>query len=219
MTDDHTVCCELIQKDNKLQFADTVDERIKEWPHSWDNLPRELSYRLNNNTDDMSKKWQEKAVTVALRAWRWRLKNLSFRREYNPDVKVDINVKFGDLDFFGGKKGVLARCYYPGQGDVSGDCEINDYWDWVPGVNLSSLAKPPLVPILIHEFGHGIGLTHDSYYKNDIMYPSFNLGKKKNRIGKRSITRAQERYGARSIAAWKIAYFLRRRDKGTDFRG
>ena len=216
----HPKCCELVKKgNNKLQFADTIDEKIDEWPHSWKPLPRELSYRLNNHSDDLSKKWQERAVTVSLRAWRWRLKNLSFRRERNPDVKVDINVKFGDLEFFGGKKEVLARCYYSGQGDVSGDCEINDEWNWVPGVHLSSLSKPPLVPILIHEFGHGIGLTHDPYNPDDIMYPSFNLGKKKNRIGERSIGRAQGRYGVRSIAAWKLAYFLRRRDRGTDFRG
>jgi len=215
----HPVCCELVEVGNKLQFADTnVEDKIREWPYSWDNLPRELSYRLNNRSDDMSEKFQIRAVTVALRAWRWRLKNLRFRREYNPDVKVDINVKFGDLESFGGSKGTLARAYYPGQGDVSGDCEINDFWDWVPGVHMASLSKPPIVPILLHEFGHSIGLMHDPYHKDDIMYPSFNLGKKKNRIGSHSIARAQSRYGARSIAAWKIAYFLRRRDKGTDFR-
>ena len=211
--------CELVQKDSStFKFADTVDERINEWPHSWSPLPRELSYRLNNHSSDMKKGWQERAVTVALRAWRLRLKNLRFRRERNPDVHVDINVTYGDLFSFSGKKGVLARCYYPGQGDVSGDCEINDYWDWVPGVHLSTMGKPPLVPILMHEFGHGIGLTHDHFGPSDIMYPSFDLGLKKNQIGSRSIKRAQKRYGKRNLAAWKIAYFLRRRDRGTDFR-
>ena len=211
--------CELIQKDDStFKFADTVDERINEWPHSWSPLPRELSYRLNNHSNDMKKGWQDRAVTAALRAWRLRLKNLSFRRERNPDVRVDINVTFGDLASFGGLKGTLARCYYPGQGDVSGDCEINDYWDWVAGVHLSTMGKPPLVPILIHEFGHGIGLTHDNFDMTDIMYPSFDLGKKKNRIGPRSIARGQERYGKRNIAAWKLAWFLRYRDRGGDFR-
>lgn len=209
--------CELVYTVNKLQFQDTVDKRIDEWPHSW---PKgELSYRLNSYSDDMKKEWQTKAVTVALRAWRWRLKDLSFRRERNPDAHVDINIEFEDLDHFDGKKGVLAHAYYPGQGDISGDCHINDDWAWVTGVHLSTMGKPPLVPILIHEFGHSIGLVHDPYDKEDIMFPSFDLGKKKNRIGTRSIERAQERYGKRNLAAWKIAYFLRRRDKGTDFRG
>jgi len=209
--------CELVQlKEGGLKFADTVDDRITEWKHSW---PKgELSYRLNSYSDDTKKKWQIMAVTVALRAWRWRLKDLSFRRERNPDVKVDINVEFEDLDHFDGKKGVLAHAYYPGQGDISGDCHINDDWNWVPGVHLSTKEKPPLVPILIHEFGHSIGLTHDPFDRTDIMYPSFNLRQKKNRIGTRSIQRAQERYGKRSLAPYIIAYFLGRRDRGTDFR-
>ncbi len=80
------------------------------------------------------------------------------------------------------------------------------------------MGKPPLVPILIHEFGHSIGLVHDSFDPSDIMYPSFDLGKKKNRIGSSSIERAQLRYGKRNIAAWKLAWFLRYRDRGGDFK-
>ena len=215
----HERFCELAQfTDGSLKFQENLDERIEEWPYSWKPLPRDLSYRLNNFSDDLSKKWQKRAVTVALRAWQWRLKNLHFRLERNPDAHVDINVDWKTLDDFGGKKAVLARDYYPGQGEVSGDCEINDFWDWVPGVHLATMGKPPLVPILIHEFGHGIGLTHDNFDMTDIMYPSFDLGKKKNTIGQRSIERAQSRYGARSITAWKIAYWIRRRNRGTDFR-
>ncbi len=213
------VRCELTQHiDGNLRFAESVDERIEEWPHSGEPLPRELSYRLNSFSTDTKKKWQIKAVTVALRAWRWRLKNLRFRRERNPDVKVDINVEFEDLTHFDGKKGVLAHCYYPGQGEISGDCHINDEWNWVPGVHMSTLGKPPLVPILIHEFGHGIGLTHDNFDNTDIMYPSFDLGKKKNKIGPRSVARGQERYGKRSLAPWIIAYFIGRRNRDSDFR-
>ncbi len=219
MTHEHPAFCELVKQGDTLQFENNhTDEKLKEWQYSWEPLPRTLSYRLNTFSTDTHKKWQERAVTVALRAWKWRLKNLSFRREYNPDTHVDINVEFEDLDHFKGNKGVLAHAYYPGQGEISGDCHINDEWNWVPGVHMSSLAKPPLIPILIHEFGHAIGLTHDTLHAEDIMYPSFNLGKTKNRIGSHSIIRAQDRYGARSIAAWKLAYFLRRRDIGTDFR-
>jgi len=209
--------CELTQLGKSIKFADNVDDKINEWEYSW---PKgELSYRLNSHSNDMQKKWQTKAVTVALRAWRWRLKDLSFRRERNPDTHVDINVEFEDIDHFDGGKGVLAHAYYPAQGDISGDCHINDDWNWVPGVHLSTLEKPPLVPILIHEFGHSIGLVHDTFDKKDIMYPSFNLGEKKNRIGTRSIQRAQQRYGKRNMASYILAYFMRRRDMGTDFRG
>ncbi len=113
---------------------------------------------------------------------------------------------------------MLAHAYFPGQGEASGDCHINDDWNWVAGVHLASLSKPPLVPILMHEFGHSIGLRHDPFDTNDIMYPSFDLGKRKNNLGSRSIQRAQERYGQRNLSARIIAYFQWRRMIGSDFR-
>jgi hypothetical protein len=209
--------CELIKKDSgSLQFSETIDDRITEWPHSWPH--GEISYRLNNRSDDSSKRFQERAVTVALRAWQLRLSNLKFRKERNPDAHVDFNVSFEDLAHFDGKRGVLAHAYYPGQGDISGDCHINDNWNWVAGVHLATLSKPPLVPILMHEFGHSIGLRHDPFDDTDIMYPSFNLGHRKNNLGNRSIARAQERYGKRFLSARIIAYFQWRRMVGSDFR-
>jgi len=208
--------CELIHNSScELKFTETVDERISEWPHSWP--LGEISYRLNNRSDDFTKKFQERAVTVALRAWQLRIKNLKFRKERNRDAHVDFNVSFEDLSHFSGK-GVLAHAYFPGQGDLSGDCHINDDWDWVAGVHLATLSKPPLVPILMHEFGHSLGLRHDPFDRTDIMYPSFNLGERKNNLGSRSISRMQERYGKRNLSARIIAYFQWRRMVGSDFR-
>ena len=209
--------CELIQlKSGSLKFADTIDGRIAEWKHSW--TEGELSYRLNSFSNDTKKRWQTKSVVVALRAWQLRINKLKFRRERNPDAHVDINVEFEDLEHFDGRQGVLAHAYYPGQGDISGDCHINDEWNWVTGTHLSTMGKPPLVPILIHEFGHSLGLRHDNFEVTDIMYPSFDLGKKKNKIGGRSVARMQERYGKRSLSTWIIRYFQARRMRGSDFR-
>lgn len=213
------VHCELTQQlDGTLKFADTVDERIDEWQHSWGSLPRELSYRVNSFSDDLHVRFQKRAVTVALRAWQFRLSRLSFRKERNPDAHVDINVEFEDLAHFDGKKGVLAHAYYPGQGEISGDCHINDTWDWVAGVHNATMGKPPLVPILMHEFGHSVGLTHDNFSTAEIMYPSFDLGLKKNWLGPRTIIRGQERYGKRELRPWQHSYWQARRDRGSDFR-
>jgi hypothetical protein len=210
--------CELRQKDSAtLEFSETVDDRINEWPHSWPH--GEISYRLNNYTDDIAKEsWQDRSVTVALRAWQLRLKHLKFRKERNPNAHVDFNVSFEDLAHFDGSRGTFAHAYFPGQGDISGDCHINDEWDWVAKFENQTLSKPPLVPILIHEFGHSIGLRHDQYDVTDIMYPSYNLGQKKFRIGNRSVRRAQERYGERNLPARILAYFQWRRLHSLDFR-
>ncbi len=209
--------CEAITTNNgDIQFAETVDERIDEWPHSWPE--GEISYRLNNFSGDLYKRWQTRAVTVALRAWQWKLSKIKFRKERNKDVSVDFDVSFEDLSHFDDKKGVLAHAVFPGQGKASGDCHINDDWHWRPGVHNSTMGKPPLVPILIHEFGHSIGLQHDPYDTTDIMYPSFDLGKKKNTIGERSTKRAQARYGVRTLKPWQMAYWINRRNNGADFR-
>lgn len=203
---------------NKIEFVENI-EGIDEWPHSWPD--GEISYRLNNFSDDFSRAWQTRAVTVALRAWQWRVDRLKFRRERNPDSHVDFNVEWHNLPHFDNRQGVLAHAYFPGQGDISGDCHINDHWDYVAGTHLSDLAHPPLVPILVHEFGHSLGLRHDTRIdaqNTEIMYPSFNLGRKKNALGPITVARIQERYGARTLSQTIIDYFLRRRRLGGDFR-
>ena len=216
MSDSHK--CELKHKNmGEMQFEETVDERITEWPHSWPH--GEITYRLNNFTTDISRHdWQTRAVTVALRAWQLKVSKLKFRRERNPDVSVDFDVSFENLAHFDNRKGVFAHAYFPGQGVLSGDVHINDDWDWVPATKFQMLSKPPLVPILMHEFGHSLGLRHDPFDKTDIMYPSFDLGKQKYLIGKRATQRMQERYGKRGLSQWIQDYFNNRRLRGSDFR-
>jgi len=207
--------CELNSDAKGITFTENI-EGIDEWPHSWPD--GEISYRLNNVTGDISKEDnQRRAVTVALRTWQLRINKVRFRRERNPDVTVDFEVSFEDLAHFDNIKGVLAHAYFPGQGEVSGDCHINDEWDWVTSTKFSTLSKPPLIPILIHEFGHSLGLRHDTTEREAIMYPSYDFGKKINRLHPRDIARIQERYGARTLSQRIIDYFQRRRDLAWDF--
>jgi len=190
---------------------------IEEWPHSWE--PGKLTYRLNSYTDDWTKvSDQIKAVTVAFRAWQLRIKDLRFKREYDPDKHVDFNIAFKPLSHFDNLRGTLAHAYFPGQGDISGDIHINDDWNWVPHSNWQNLARPPLLTVLMHEIGHAIGLRHDNRSKDCIMYPSMNLGKTKNALHKYDIERIQSRYGARTLNQRILDYFLKRRNAGWDFR-
>lgn len=201
-------------KDTEIMFKENI-EGINEWPHNWPDGT--LTYRLNNFSEDFAYSWQTRAVVVALRTWQLRINKLKFRRERNPTAHVDADVWFRPAEDFSSPN-VFAHAWYPGQGEVSGDCEINDSWDWVPGVHLSQMNKPPLVPILVHEFGHSmIGLRHDSTDSRQIMYPSFNIGSKKTTLGDRDIFRAQERLGARSLPQHILDYFARRRATNWDF--
>ena len=194
---------------------------IDEWKHRWpDGI---VTYRLNNLSPDIERAdHQIRAVTVAFRVWQLRIKDLKFKRVYDKNKKVDINISFQPLDKFS-SSGVLAHAWFPGQGEISGDIEINDEWNWVPTAKWQTLSKPPLVAVLIHEIGHSLGLKHDTSTMDAIMYPSFDLGKPKNKLHQNDIERIQGKrgfvgYGERKLSQRIIDYFDKRRLEGLDFR-
>jgi len=205
---------------NVADFKENI-EGITEWKYRWPD--GEITYRLNNLTPDIiSSRHQERAITVALRVWQLRIKDIKFKREYNKDTSVDFDVSFRDQSVFSSPN-VLAHAWFPGQGAISGDVEINDKWNWVTHTKISGIGNPPLVPIMIHEFGHSLGLRHDTTDHNSIMYPSFNLGLKKNDLSENDIRRIQGKegfvgYGARTLSQRIIDMLKRRRDLGLDFR-
>lgn len=207
--------CSLLSNNRGIDARENI-EGINEWPHKWEQ--DEISYRLENFSQDITNiKHQERAITIALRAWQLRIP-LKFKRERNRDTSVDFNISFEDLDHFDGKKGVLAHAYFPQNTKLSGDVHINDEWNWSSTLKFQSLSRPPLVPILIHEFGHSLGLRHDTTTQESIMYPSFDLGKKKYKLHRNDVDRIQSKYGERQLSQRLLDYFALRRLRGYDFR-
>jgi len=68
---------------------------------------------------------------------------------------------------------------------------------------------------MIHEFGHAIGLTHDVINRESIMYPSFDLGKKKTVLGPVDVTRIQKIYGTRTRMQRIIDLWRKRASSGS----
>lgn len=201
---------------DKVEFGNSQDGQpypeIQEWGKKFENSV--LRYKLTNISDDIEiAKHQHRAIVVAFRVWQLRVRDIKFVRARGNE-SYDLEISFKPLTEFS-SEGVLAHATYPGQAQYY--IEINDNWDWVTNTHVSDIGHPPLVPIMIHEIGHALGLVHDPVTNESIMYPSFNLGAKKNALSDRDVDRIQWLYGARNISQRIIDYFKNRRSQGWDF--
>ena len=189
---------------------------IEEWPKKWN---KEVLYwdLLQDSEDIPGVKLEKNSISRALLRWQIVIKDLKFRR-YNPrstrqrvaKAKPTIRVEFKQEDEVWAKSpGVLAYAYFPGQGNVSGRVVFNEKALWsLDGKSIKGWKVDPrykkdsktklksylIEHVLLHEFGHMLGLKHDTKDKSSVMYPYYSGILK---LSNRDISRIQAKYGAR----------------------
>ena len=235
-----TIFC--VIKDNDKKFDCNIDvdfqyNAIDEYKHKWD--PKKavgrkgskrsygyVTYKVTNESRHFpDSKFEDKALTIALRQWGLRTKDIRFKRE-RTNKTADIEMKFETKEndkMFRDRPGTLAYAYFPNGSKIGGDITFNDsviwttngkpvnahkvYPDTYPPNTKTKLRTYNMVHTLIHECGHAIGLKHCEQHKDCIMYPYYNG---RVVLHKHDSERIQGIYGKRGIKQHFIDYFRRR---------
>jgi peptidoglycan hydrolase-like protein with peptidoglycan-binding domain len=138
----------------------------------WDRT--DLTYRVTNETPDLSDAEVRDAMRFALTLWE-EASALSFRE---TDARADIEIHFvsgehGDGSSFDGPGRVLAHAFYPppNGGPIAGDAHFDEAETWSVAIPVPD-GRFDLPTVAAHEFGHSIGLDH-SRVRGALMFPSY----------------------------------------------
>ncbi|VIO90959.1 Uncharacterized protein BM_BM4690 [Brugia malayi] len=94
--------------------------------------------------------------------------------EVRPEAEADVKIRFavgdhGDPYRFDGNGRILAHAFPPGEG-IGGDIHLDDDERWTVALTGDPYRQQvSLRSIVMHEFGHSIGLSH-SHQEDSIMY-------------------------------------------------
>lgn len=207
-------CLHTNDKKYSLQSDDksTLNEQ-DEWPHRL-GVPGEVIYwSLLEDTKDIDERIFERTViNYALLGWSYKSK-LTVKEAKHGETPT-IRISFVDAAhdaLFTENPNALAYAYFPGQGSHSGILKINDDEFWSTyGNYVDGHPSYDLQHTLGHEFGHTFGLTHETNYRDHMMWPYYN---KQRTPQFNDQARMQVKYGIRELSLWKklaIEYRLKR---------
>jgi len=231
-----------IVMDNDVKFDSDINQdfaasTISEWKHKWTpkrykdkrGRPRVfgyVTYKVTNESQHFpDDEFEDKALTIALRQWGFRTRDIRFKRIYS-DKTADIEMRFVKQEedkMFREKPGTLAYAYFPNGSKIGGDITFNDSVIWTTNgkpVNAHEVfpeTYPPntktklrtynMIHTLLHECGHAIGLKHCPDHKTCIMYPYYNGMVV---LHDHDVERIQGIYGKRKFKSFILDYFRKR---------
>jgi len=206
---------------------------IDEWRVKWESGIVTYGVTRKTNKSKEIENWENRALTIALRTWGLRIKDIKFRRirKIDPVHPPDIILRFVPRDednLFKNNLNVLAYAYFPTTNPIGGDITFNDDLIWSKdGLPVSAHDYDPanypnpdtkvkfrtynLIHTLTHEVGHAIGLKHNDECSDCVMYPYYN-GTVTLKEGdmEEDVPRIQAFYGARGLSRYWISYFHNR---------
>ncbi|XP_051539454.1 collagenase 3a [Myxocyprinus asiaticus] len=156
-----------VMKKPRCGVPDVAAYSTFEGDYKW--KKKDLTYRIENYTPDMSVAEVDDSIKRALQVWA-DVTPLTFTRIYSgtADIMISFVVKdHADGYPFDGPNGFLAHAFPPFEG-IGGDAHFDDEEDFFyrspQGYNLFLVAA--------HEFGHSLGLEH-SRDPGALMYPNY----------------------------------------------
>ncbi|OCT96140.1 hypothetical protein XELAEV_18013823mg [Xenopus laevis] len=184
-----------VMQQPRCGIADVANFRVFPGNPVWNK--KDLTYRIQNYTPDMTRDEVDRAIQKAFKVWS-DVTPLTFTRV--NDGVADIEISFAARDHkdfypFDGPYGTLAHAFAPGNNN-GGDAHFDEDEDWTSGsvgFNLFLVAA--------HEFGHSLGLYH-SNDPNALMYPNYHyVNPNTYQLPQDDLNGIQSLYGARTKPA------------------
>ena len=233
--------CVIVDNNEKFETSSELEleygvstQEIDEWKHKWEPVKKDgkdygyVTYKVTNESQHFpSSKFEDKSLTIALRQWGLRTKEVRFKRIKSGTADIEMRfVRKEDDKFFRDRPTTLAYAYFPNGRKIGGDITFNDSVVWSTNGKSVNAHKvdpqnyPPhtktkirtynIIHTLLHECGHAIGLKHCPNHKTCIMYPYYNG---RVVLHDHDVERIQKIYGKRSIGGWIISYFRDRLER------